>query len=232
MHKLEIIVETIHDAITAESNGASQLDLKANYANGGVTTSAGTIEMICQQISIPVLVMIHPYTPSFCYSKNDLKIIKRDIQFARQLGANHFLIGSINSKREIDLNALHHIQEAAENAYLHFNLVWQLTTHPLNSLDILMEHNITSIRSSGTGFLGDKAEHYLPELKQIHTHIHGHMELFAAGGVNAANLELLIKKTRVSHFHTGSGARNPYDPFGPVIGKMVKQMRLILDSLN
>ncbi|MBI9051670.1 MAG: hypothetical protein JEZ00_19760 [Anaerolineaceae bacterium] len=232
MSQLEIIVESTHDALIAEKHGANQLDLKACYCQGGVTTSAGTIEMICHSVSIPVLVMIHPHNPIFCYSKSDLKIMSSDIRLARSLGASNFLIGCITPKKEIDQSALRQLRDAAGEADLHFNLVWQLTREPFTALDVLISHDIKSIRSSGKGFLGDQAVDHLPELKAIQAHVDGKMQVFAAGGVNAQNMAKINTQSGVYNFHTGSGARKPAQPFGPVNAAYVQQLKDAIDGVK
>ena len=232
MNMLEIIVQSTHDALTAEKNGADQLDLKSNYAQGGVTPSAGQIEMICNLVKIPVIVMIHPQNPIFCYSKTDLQIMCTDIRLARSLGARNFLVGCITPKMVIDQSALRILLDAAEDAHLHFNLVWQLTTSPLAALDVLMQHGIKSIRSSGKGFIGDQAMDHLVELKAIQEHVKNSLQVFAAGGVNADNIPILAANTLITNFHTGSGARKNTQPFGPVDSACVSQLRNVLDLIQ
>ena len=61
MNSLEITVETLEDALAAESGGATQLDLKAHYPCSGITPSMGTVITLFHQVRIPIVMMIRPY---------------------------------------------------------------------------------------------------------------------------------------------------------------------------
>lgn len=63
---LEIIVETVADALAAEAGGATQLDLKSAAELDGLTPTLGMIEQICSRVQIDVMVMVRPHKKKFC----------------------------------------------------------------------------------------------------------------------------------------------------------------------
>jgi len=69
---LEIVVETVEDAIAAEKGGADQIEVKCDYSEFGLTPSFGMLEQVCNSVSCNVLCMIRPHARSFIYSKTDL----------------------------------------------------------------------------------------------------------------------------------------------------------------
>jgi copper homeostasis protein len=56
----EDCVDSVVSAIVAEGNGASRVELCSNLFEGGVTASAGIIELMRSKISAGLHVMIRP----------------------------------------------------------------------------------------------------------------------------------------------------------------------------
>ena len=113
MARLEIIVETLEDAVRAEAAGATQLDLTADSPKGGVTQSAGMIERVCGTLELPIMVMIRPHARGFAMSEADIETMCSDICIARSLGAKHFLLGCLDEKGNINREAYRRFQDAA-----------------------------------------------------------------------------------------------------------------------
>ena len=148
---LEVIVETLADALAAEAGGATQLDLESALPMGGLTPSAGMIEQICRGVHIPVLVMIRSHARSFAFSNSEVAVMCGDILAARRLGADAFLTGCLTEDRCIDVKGVEALQEAAGTLPLHFHLAWEMTTDPAQALETLIELGVRSVRVSGGG---------------------------------------------------------------------------------
>jgi copper homeostasis protein len=229
MTRLEIIVDTLQDALAAEAGGATHLDLKADVPKGGVTPSAGMIEKVCDSVQIPVMVIIRPHARYWSMTTDDIAIMCSDIRMARKLGAKHFLLGSINESREIDVDAFKAFQEAAENSALHCHLVWELTSNPLQTLDLLIQLGVKSVRTTGGEGLFGKAEQNIAELRSYAAHAQDRIALFLAGGVNAGNIEKLITETGITNVHVGSSVREPETPNGIVLEDKVRRIQQVID---
>jgi copper homeostasis protein len=230
MVKLEIIVDTYTDALLAESAGATQLDLKADFPKGGVTQSIGMIEQICGVLTIPVMVMIRPHDRGFLMTEADIEIMCSDIRFARSVGAEHFLLGCLNEENEIDSEAYKKFQNAAGDGLLHSHLVWELAADPMKALDDLASLGLKSVRSTGGGGLEGKVEKNLPAVRAFAEHAGERIDLFLAGGVHAGNVGKIVSDTGITNIHVGSGAREPASPAGIVNEKKVELIRDMLDT--
>lgn len=80
---IEVIADTVEDAIIAEQAGANRIELITGVAEGGLTPSYGIIEAVCKAVSIPVYVMIRPHSRSFSYSNTELNSMVKDIQICK-----------------------------------------------------------------------------------------------------------------------------------------------------
>ena len=63
--KLEIVVYNIESALKAQEGGADRIELCDNPGEGGTTPSYGTIELVRQNVSMDVYVMIRPGAATF-----------------------------------------------------------------------------------------------------------------------------------------------------------------------
>ncbi|MFX1301598.1 MAG: copper homeostasis protein CutC [Promethearchaeota archaeon] len=229
MAKLEIIVDTWQDALAAEAGGATQLDLKADFPKGGVTQSAGMIEKVCNAVQIPVMVIIRPHARYWRMTNDDIIVMCSDIGLARKLGAEHFLLGCLDESGEIDIDAFKVFLAAAKEGTLHCHLAWELTPNPLQTLDILIELGVKSVRTTGGGGLLGKAEQNIEAIRIYAAYAQDRIDLFLAGGVNAGNVETLISKTGLTNVHVGSGVREPETPDGIVLEDNVRRIRQAVD---
>lgn len=74
---IEFIATTIEDALLIEKSGADRIELVSALAEGGLTPSHALIEAVVNSVKIPVNVMVRPHSQSFCYTQNDLEIMKK-----------------------------------------------------------------------------------------------------------------------------------------------------------
>ena len=226
---LEIIAETVADAIAAEAGGATQLDLKSDFVENGLTPTAGMVERICSRVGIDVIVMVRTHADGMVLTPDDIAIMCSDIRLSRERGAAGFLLGAITEDRRIDVEAVKTFQEAAQDLPLHFHLAWEMTEDPGETLEQLIQLGIKSVRTTGGLGLGGKAEQGVVQIRAFREQAAGRIDLLLAGGVSAENVGQLVAKTGVVHAHAGSSVRIPPNPTGKVDAEKVKALREALD---
>jgi len=227
---LEIIAQTPEDAAAAESGGATQIDLKANFAEGGTTPTAGMVVSVCASVKIDVLVMVRPRVDRMVFTPTDIRIMCEDITLARQRGADGFLLGALTENREIDAEAILAFKEAAQEKPLHFHLGWELTNDPQASLEKLIELGIKSARTTGGQGLSGKAENGVDMIRRYQQIASGRIDLLLAGGVSPENASRLIQLTGVANLHSGTPVRTPLHPSAAVDLAKVKALRKAQDA--
>jgi copper homeostasis protein len=227
---LEIVVETVQDAIAAEKGGADRLDLKSSFILKGLTPSAGMIEEICSRVALDVMVMIRPHVRSWVVSPDDLAVMAADIRLARSLGASGFLLGALSEDKQIDTAVVRSLAEAAEGLPLHFHMGWEMSTDPIAELEQAIDLGIHSLRTSGGAGPEGSAATNLELICSFREYASGRIELLLAGGVTIENVGVLVKKSGVTNIHSGSAVRSPVKPQGAVDASKVAKLRAKLDQ--
>ena len=93
---IEVLAASIAAVRTAVSAGADRIELCDNYAEGGTTSSAGTIAAaleIAGPAGVPVMVLIRPRGGGFVYDCDEHATMLRDAQTAIRLGAAGIVVG-------------------------------------------------------------------------------------------------------------------------------------------
>ncbi len=221
---LEVVVETVEDAVAAHKGGADQVEVKCDYLEYGLTPTAGMLAEIRSSVPCKVLSMVRPHARSFVYSKTDLAIMVSDIRRAGSLGVDGLLIGCLTPDNELDIDAIHALKDAAGELDLHFHLAWESTPDPVSTLELLIELGIKSIRTSGgQGTQGITTQNQT-KLKTYVEQTSGRIELFLAGGIRISNVAEVVTSTGICNVHTGSGVRTPETRTGVVSEDKVRRL--------
>ena len=221
---LEVVVETVEDAVAAYNGGAAQVEVKCDYLEYGLTPTAGMLAEIRSSVPCRVLSMVRPHARSFVYSKTDIAAMVSDIRRAGSLGVDGLLVGCLTPENEIDIDAIHELKDAAGELDLHFHLAWESTPDPISTLEHLIELGIKSVRTSGGQGTQGIATQNQPKLKTYVDHTAGRIELLLAGGIRISNLAEVVTSTGIRNVHTGSGARNPETRTGVVSEEKVRRL--------
>ena len=229
MNGLEIIVETVEDAMEAEAGGATQLDLKAHYPCSGITPSIGMVTVISQTVKIPIIMMIRPHARSFQASTADLQAAREDIKAAKALGVNDFMFGFLTNNQTLDIQAVEQLCDAASDSRVHMHLGWELCRDPWQALDQILSLGFHSIHTGGFSTqgkaFGGSALDAAANIRRISAMVGNRMEIFLAGSVSAENAAELIHSTCVTNLHCGRGVRTPPTAEGAVDTEKVRLLR-------
>ena len=92
----EACVGNYNEAVLAAEKGANRID---NLMEDGTTPSYGTIKKTVEKLDIPVRVIIRPRGGNFTYTKEELEIMKYDVQLCKDLGDHGVVIGAIKDAK-------------------------------------------------------------------------------------------------------------------------------------
>lgn len=203
--KLEICIESISSARTALVGGADRLEVCGNLAVGGVTPSLELVER-CVELSSSdfarsnVMMMVRPHSRGFVYNQDDLKAMLRDIDVAKQLGAQGVVFGALTVDGCVDKALCRRLIDAARPLEITFHRAFDLARDPFQALDDLLDLGLDRVLTSGQA---DTALQGAQLLQGLIHHASEGLTVIVAGNVRAANIQQL-RWTGASEFHSSA----------------------------
>ena len=131
--KLEICTNSFASAQIAMSSGADRIELCQNLELGGTTPSAADIQLavkLKEQFNCKVYVLIRPRTGDFCYSNDELKVIKQDIRFCKNNQVDGVVLGALTKKNQLDMRGLSQMLSEVQGMGLTFHRAFDLLENP------------------------------------------------------------------------------------------------------
>lgn len=227
---LEIIAQTLNDAVTIEQNGGERIELIASLSEGGLTPSYGLVKQVICSVTIPVNVMIRPHSASFQYSREDIEIMKEDARMFNELGVKHVVLGILDYEGLPNMDDLSYILEDT-NLTATFHRAIDESADLNTSLKLLMSNKrITHVLTSGGP---GRAEDNLPKIKELLKESED-LTIIIASGVHAGNINAIQNEVdfifenearglKEYDIHVGTGVRSG-DQNLPVSAEEVRQM--------
>mgnify|MGYP001597056831 FL=1 len=182
---VEICANSFESAMAAQSGGADRIELCTQLAVGGLTPSHHLIKRVMSELSIPIHVLIRPRKGNFCYSKEELNIMKNDIEFCKNLGCSGVVSGVLESDLTIDLFATKQLVEAANGLDFTFHRAFDCVKDPLVSLENLIDLKIKRVLSSG---LRPSAIEGISLLSDMNKIANQQIEIMPGSGINLGNV--------------------------------------------
>ncbi len=226
---LEVIVDTVEDAIAAEKGGATQIAILSHYPSTGITPSFGMVVRIREITKIPILILICPHTRSYIPSAEDLNTCLYDIKAFRGLGINDFLLGFIDQSNNLNMQIVKRIQQEFENIHLHSRTLWEFSRDIEKNVETAIELGFLSMRTSGNYAINSlnnsdnsKTIQNLSHIKEI---ANNRIEILLTGGITETNFETIVRKTNILNLQIGRGVRTPNNSYSPVDSSKVAAIR-------
>jgi copper homeostasis protein len=219
---VEAAVDTLQSALIAERAGARRIELCASLSDGGTTPSAGLIIAVVERVSIPVFVLIRARGGGFAYSKDDIEVMRRDVEVARRGGAHGVVIGALNPDGRVDVPNTRDLVRTANGLPVTFHRAFDLTPDLSDALEQLIEAGVSRVLTSGgtaTALEGTDA------IARLVDQARGRITVMAGGGVRESNVREIIGRTGVSEVHARiSSLTSHADPIAPRLVRLRKPL--------
>ncbi|HDR1020860.1 TPA: copper homeostasis protein CutC [Pasteurella multocida] len=196
--KLEVCIDNIESALTAEQAGADRLELCGCLSVGGVTPPYSLIKSAVNLVKIPCYVMIRPRAGDFLFSSNEVQMMLDDIQIAKDLGAKGIVIGALTENAKIDLKTCEKLVSAANGLGVTFHRAFDLCQDPFESLEQIIALGCERILTSGQKATALQGKNLL---KQLVEQANDRIKIMAGAGVNTENALEIISETNVQELH-------------------------------
>ena len=199
--KIEIVVYNIESALKAQEGGADRIELCDNPGEGGTTPSYGTIELVRQNVSIDVYVMIRPRGGDFCYSSYEFHSMKRDISQCQRLSVDGVVLGILNPDGTLDKKRCKELIAQARPLKVTCHRAFDMTRDPFEALEDCIEVGFDRILTAGQRAMASDGADLIGLLIQK---ANGRIAIMAGSGVNENTVETIISVSKANEIHFSS----------------------------
>ncbi len=210
---LEIIVNTLADAIEAEAGGADRLELVRDLESGGLTPDLDLVKQILAAVKIPVRVMLREKAAMELSGPDELATLCKNAAEIDALGVDGLVAGFIRND-EVDWDTLHAIAQAAPGTKITFHRAFDFLPDPIAAI-----HQLKSLpqvdRILTPGEPGEWPERR-ERLRLWQQAAAPEITILAAGGMLEPVIAGLMTDPYILEVHIGRAARVPADTFGEV----------------
>ena len=198
---LEICCDSVQSAIFAEKGGADRIELCENLDQGGVSPSAGKIILCKKYLQIPIFVLIRPRKADFYYNNLELESMIKNIQLAKELGADGIVSGCLKVDGTIDTQQTKLLIEAAAPLPFTFHRAFDRTPNPEKALEQLTKIGVARILTSGQKNAAVEGKDLIAKL----AHQAGDDIIIMVGGkVRPENIDILKQIPHLNEFHSSA----------------------------
>ncbi|UIO41396.1 copper homeostasis protein CutC [Brevibacillus brevis] len=203
---VEVIATSVEDAKRAEQGGADRLELISGILEGGITPSWGLIEAVVKAVSIPVNVMVRPHSQSFCYTAEELSVMRQDVRIIRELGAAGVVIGMLTPENRLDQRGMEQLLGESGSLHVTFHRAFDNAVDQMEAARILLEYpQVRTILTSGGKKTAIEGADCIEQLVKLTENTQ--LAILAGSGLSLANVGDLVKRTGVKEVHFGSAVR-------------------------
>ena len=195
----EVCANSVESCIAAQAGGANRVELCAGIPEGGTTPSYGDIVIAREVLQNTRLhVIIRPRSGDFLYSPIEQRIMLKDIDNARRLGADGIVLGCLTADGEVDIPLMKQFMEAAQDISVTFHRAFDVCRNPQKALEDIISLGCDRILTSGQQ---PTAELGIPLLEELQKQATGRITLLAGCGVNENNIARIAAETGINEFH-------------------------------
>lgn len=193
----EACVGNYKEAVLAAERGANRIELCDNLMEDGTTPSYGTIKKTLEKLDIPVMIIIRPCGGNFSYTKDELEIMKYDVQICKDLGASGVVIGAIKDSM-VDKDIIKELVSIAKPMTITFHMAFDEIEDKYLAIDQLIDLGIDRILTKGGN---ENAMASKDSLRDLVKYANGRISIMPGKGVNKENRDFILEYTGASEIH-------------------------------
>jgi len=203
---LEAPVFTIEAALLANSYGIDRIELCSNFGVGGETPSAGALQFLKQNISIPIFVMIRPRGGDFVYSKEEILVMQEDIRILKSHGADGFVFGALTFEGQLDMETNKAMIECADGLPCTLHRAFDSTVDIFETLELAVSCGFERILTSGGE---NTVSEGLDNLLSLINTAKDRIIIMPGGGLKPEHLSHLYQSGHLQEVHASCKGQRP-----------------------
>lgn len=200
---VEVVVYNIASAMKAQEGGADRIELCDNPGDGGTTPSYGTIELVRQNVSLDVYVMIRPRGGDFCYSSYEFHAMKRDISQCQKLSVDGLVFGILNPDGTIDKKRCQELIRLVKPLKATCHRAFDMTRDPFEALEDCIAAGFDRILTSGQQAQAAQGATLIGELIRK---ANGRIRIMPGAGVNEDTVSAIVSSSGATEIHISAAA--------------------------
>lgn len=200
---LECCVDSVESAKNAVGGGANRLELCGNLIIGGTTPSFILFQQVRRMTKAKIHVLIRPRFGDFCYNDDEIEVMRREIEYFRDAGADGIVTGVLKPDGTLDGEAMRYLseplkKEKGRDVKVTLHRAFDMCRNPQETLEEAVTLGIRNILSSGQQESAWAGRALLKELKEQAA---GRIQILAGGGISAEVIERLHSETGITDYH-------------------------------
>jgi copper homeostasis protein len=234
---IEVCVDSVDSALAAERGGAARIELCSSLLEGGVTPSAGLIELVRARTSISLHVMVRPRGGDFCYTPEEFETMRRDILVAKKLKADGVVLGILDVNGNVDTERTRQLVELSRPLRVTFHRAVDMSADLFRALEDVCTTGADRLLTSGGERTAAQAIQPIARLVQA---ARGRIAIMACGGIDHQNAASIVEQTGVREIHVGLRSpvaspmtrRNPRISMGTAPGLEYRRVQVLEENVR
>lgn len=195
---IEICVDCQDSVAACAEGGADRIELCAGLVEGGTTPSAGFLAAARRTFSGRIMMMIRPRAGDFVHTEEEAEIMRDDIRFARDGGADGVVFGCLTPSGEIDQRLTASLLETARGMDATFHRAFDVSRDPAVSLETLIALGVPRVLTSGGC---PSVPEGVGPLAALVRQAAGRLTILPGGGIQADRVAEIAAATGVTECH-------------------------------
>jgi copper homeostasis protein len=182
---VEVCAYSLESCLAAQNAGATRIELCGGFFEGGTSPSGGLLQIVKEQINIPISVMIRPRGGDFLYNNSEIEVIKAEIALVKKLGFSGVVFGFLQKNGSVNAVLT---EKMAQLAY-----PMQCTFHRAIDMTPNLEEAVSTIKNTGcfrilTSGGKNKAIDGIITIENMVKMANNKIEIMAGSGINIGNV--------------------------------------------
>ncbi len=203
---LEVATDSLAGCRAAEACGAQRIELGAALVEGGTTPSLATIEAARAATRLPIMVLLRPRAGDFLYDEGEFAILCRDLELAKQAGADGAVLGLLDADGSIDVPRTRDLVALARPMQVTFHRAFDLSRNLFDSLEDLVRSGVDRVLTSGGAPSAPEGAETIARLVE---RAGSRLTILPGGGIRPENAAALVHSTHARELHFSAGRSTP-----------------------
>ena len=195
---MEACCGSADDVVEAARGGADRVELNSNLFQGGLTPSLGTLEVVKNNVTIPVMTMLRPRSGGFCYTDLEYQCMLADGRELLAHGADGIVFGCLNPDGTVDEDRTRELVALAGDKDCVFHRALDVTPDWKQALDTLIKLGVKRVLTSGQA---PDVFFALDTIAEMIRFAGDAIQILPGAGITVQNVERVVAHTGTRQVH-------------------------------